>query len=142
DPADQPHQPDPRASRLDRAEQVRDQVDRPLTATFFRFSQIELPWALGPPEGRYLMRRPDDPPDAPASHVLVVATLGAPERRRLLANRSDRQASPEPEPAPVTTGRATIVDVAEPLTNAEAARDWLTGAGEEDFAADLAALNR
>ena len=49
---------------------------------FFRFAQVEYPWALGPPDGRYLLRAPGDPPDAPATHVLALMTLGAPERRR------------------------------------------------------------
>ncbi len=56
----------------------------------FHFSQVELPWELGPPEGRYLMRRPGDPADAAPAHVLVIATLGAPERRR--TTRSKAQA--------------------------------------------------
>src|SRR5437588_11663143 len=110
DPADQPNQPDPRTDRPDRAEQVRDQAGgRQLAARLFRFSQLEFPWALGPPDGRYLLREDDVP-----SHVLILATLGAPERRSLLSRRR-RDAPPQPEPTPVTTGRATIVDVGTPL---------------------------
>jgi hypothetical protein len=46
--------------------------------------------------------------------VLVIATLGADERRaRRLGRRTKQaQAAPEPEPAPVATGRATVIDVA------------------------------
>ena len=44
-----------------------------------------MPWALGPPDGRYLLRAPRRSPGAPPTHVLVIATLGAPERRRLAA---------------------------------------------------------
>jgi hypothetical protein len=42
----------------------------------------------------------------------------------------------------VTTGRATIIDVGEPLATEADARRWLDGAGEEDFIAALAVLNR
>jgi hypothetical protein len=107
----------------------------------FRFSQIELPWALGPPDGRYLLRAPGLPPDSAPSHVIVLATLGAPERRRV-TERKKRQAEPQPEPTPVTTGRATIVDVGAPLAGLEQAAGWLRGAGEEDLGVDLAVLNR
>jgi hypothetical protein len=108
----------------------------------FRFSQIELPWALGPPDGRYLLRAPGSAPDGPAAHVLVLATLGAPERRRRVGQRRQLKAEPEPEPSPVSTGRATVVDVGEPLQGPEAGRQWLGRAGEEQLAADLAVLNR
>lgn len=105
----------------------------------FRFAQVELPWALGPPDGRYLVRT-EGAGTGPPSHVLVVATLGAPERR-LASRRRRRPAEPEPEPAPVLTGRATVIDVDRPLDDA-AARAWLAGAGEDELAAGLAVLNR
>jgi hypothetical protein len=73
--------------------------------------------------------------------VLVLATLGARERRRL-GSRRRRVAEPEPDPAPVTTGRATIIDVGAPLSDTGAAESWLSGAGEEELAADLEVLNR
>jgi hypothetical protein len=72
----------------------------------------------------------------------VVATLGAPERRRTLVKRAKREAPPEPEPSAVTTGRATVIDVDEPFGTDEAARAWLERVGEEDLAAALAILNR
>ena len=106
----------------------------------FRFAQVELPWQLGPPDGRYLVRSPGDAA-RPPSHVLVFATLGAPERRRLAGRRREREAAPEPEPTPVATGRATMIDVGEPLDDA-GARAWLGAAGEDDLAAGLAVLNR
>jgi hypothetical protein len=87
------------------------------------------------------MRNPGDPPDAPAAHVLVFATLGAPERRRLLS-RSKRDAPPEPPPTPVTTGRATVIDVGEPLSGETEAREWLRRAGDAELAASLVVLNR
>jgi hypothetical protein len=106
----------------------------------FRFAQVELPWQLGPPDGRYLVRS-DGEGDQPPSHVLVFATLGAPERRRLAGRRREREAAPEPDPTPVATGRATVIDVGEPLDEAKA-RAWLRSAGEDELAAGLAVLNR
>jgi hypothetical protein len=43
---------------------------------------------------------------------------------------------------PVTTGRATIIDVGDPLAGAEDAAAWLTAAGEADLAAGLEVLRR
>lgn len=110
-------------------------------STLFRFVQLEYPWALGPTDGRYLLRRPDDGPDAAPAHVLVIATLGAPERRRLLT-KAKRNAQPEPDPIPVATSRATMIDVGAPFAGERAAREWLTRAGEADVASGLAVLNR
>ena len=61
-----------------------------------------------------------------------------------MLTRRKRQAvaEPEPEPALVTTGRATIVEVSRPLRDAGEASAWLEGAGEADLAAGLAVLNR
>jgi hypothetical protein len=73
--------------------------------------------------------------------VLVLATLGAPERRRLVS-RSKRDAPPEPEPTPVATGRATVIDVREPLASATEARAWLASAGEPELEAGRAVLDR
>jgi hypothetical protein len=108
--------------------------------SLFRFVQVELPWALGPPDGRYLVRAPETP-DAAPTHVLVFATLGAAERRRLASRRRQRDAAPEPEPTAVATGRATIIDVGGPLDEA-GARAWLAAAGEDDLESGLAVLNR
>jgi hypothetical protein len=73
---------------------------------------------------------------------LVLATLGTRERRHLGPVRRQRKAQPEPEPAPVPTTRATIVDVGDPLGDAERARAWLRSAGESELADGLAVLNR
>jgi len=106
----------------------------------FRFVQVELPWALGPPDGRYLVRA-ESADEAAPTHVLVFATLGAPERRRLTGRRRQRDAEPEPEPTAVATGRATVIDVGAPVDEAQA-RAWLAGAGEDALQAGLAVLNR
>ena len=100
--------------------------------------QVEVPWALGPADGRYLVR---DPGEEAPSHVLVLATLGAPERRRLRARRRAGEAvSPEPSPAPVTTARATVID-ATPLSTAEAER-WLAASGDAEAEQALAQIAR
>jgi hypothetical protein len=109
---------------------------------FFRFMQVEYPWALGPPDGRYLIRAHGDPPNAPPVHVLVVSTLGAPERRSRFARKKIRQAEPEPEPIPVTTSRATVIDVGTAFEDESEARAWLAQAGDAEFDQGLAVLNR
>jgi hypothetical protein len=109
--------------------------------TLFRFAQVELPWALGPSDGRYLVRR-DSEADAAPSHVIVFATLGAPERRRLSHRRRSRPAESEPEPTPVVTGRATVIDVSRPLRGDDEAAAWLSAAGEPDLEEALGTLNR
>jgi hypothetical protein len=87
----------------------------------FRFVQLELPWELGPPDGRYVIRGHAGAP----RHVLVLATLGAPERRRgVLGRRArSRRAAPGPAPAAVTTTRATLVD-AVPFPTLQEAERW------------------
>ena len=103
----------------------------------FRFVQIEVPWPLGPEDGRYVVRRhAGEQPD----HVLVLATLGA-EKRSRRAKR-DRKAEPEPEPTPVATGRATII-AADALEADAAAARWLNNVDREaEVAAGLFVLNR
>jgi hypothetical protein len=71
-------------------------------------------------------------------HVLVIATLGAPERRWL---RGRRRNTASPTPAPVTTTRATLV-TAQPLDDTDAAERWLRSAGEAEAHAAVAVLNR
>jgi hypothetical protein len=78
-----------------------------------------------------------------AEHVLVLATLGAP-RRPLVRGRRAHDASAAP--APVTTGRATLV-AAQPFDREAAAGDWLRAArerdaGEREAASAVATLNR
>jgi hypothetical protein len=110
--------------------------------------QLEYPWALGPPDGRYVLRHPatadraaGDATDVPGepSHVLVLATLGAPQRRRL-SGRRGRAVEPEPDPAPVATGRATVIDAVR-VSQAEA-ESWLKSAGDGQLETAVAQLNR
>ncbi|HEY2570701.1 MAG TPA: hypothetical protein VGI27_04475 [Solirubrobacteraceae bacterium] len=113
----------------------------------FLFVQCELPWALGPPDGRYLLRSETD---GEPERVIVLATLGAgratlareagPLRRRVTARRRAVTAGPAPEP--VTTASATIVDPVS-VSAERQARAWLTDLRpEREVAAAFAALNR
>jgi hypothetical protein len=103
---------------------------------------VELPWQLGPPDGRYLIRRDGAGPSGVPCHVLVLATLGSRERRWMAPSRKQRKAQPEPEPVPVATSRATVIDVGDPLEGAVQAGAWLAGAGEAELASGLEVLNR
>jgi uncharacterized protein (DUF2267 family) len=89
-------------------------------ASLFAFVQFEFGWLLGPPDGRYVLRRE---PDAEPETVVVLRTLGAPERRRLRGRRPRRVAGAE-EPEPVPTSRATLVR-AEGFRSEAGAAEWL-----------------
>jgi hypothetical protein len=78
--------------------------------------------------------------DALVEAVLVLNTLGAPERRRLAGRRPRAVEGAEPEPVP--TGRATVVRAAPFASDTEAA-EWLSSADlEEETTAAVAVLNR
>jgi hypothetical protein len=84
-----------------------------------------------------LRRHAGEDPD----HVLVLRTLGAPERRWLRGRRA-KKVEPRPEPEPVVTARVTLID-AIPLDGAEAAEDWLKRADGESLAEEaVRRLNR
>jgi hypothetical protein len=104
--------------------------------------QLEFGFLLGPPDGRYLVRSAErGEPDA----VLVLKTLGAPERRLLRRRRGRELTQAEPEPVP--TSRATVVRPA-PFPSPERAEEWLQGLrgeseeAEREVAAALALLNQ
>jgi hypothetical protein len=93
---------------------------------------------LGPDDGRYLLREHAGEP----AHVLVIKTLGAPQRRLLGGGKRPRDAAPEPEPTPVATSRVTLIG-AQPFGDAAAAGAWLRAADlETEAAAALGVLNR
>ncbi len=71
----------------------------------------------------------------------MLATLGAPERRRFQTKRK-RQVEVEPEPTPVATGRATVIEVGQPFAAESDARAWLGTAGEAELDAGIEILNR
>lgn len=90
----------------------------------FTFIQMELPWELGPADGRYLLRARQGPDEGDPQHVVVLSTIGA-ERRGLLGGRSRvRARKADPEAIPVPVARATIVDPV-PLSTDAQARAWL-----------------
>jgi hypothetical protein len=115
---------------------------------------MEFPWALGPPDGRYVLRRtagsaPADaardsaPADPLATHVIVLATLGAAERRHGRRRGRGRPAAPAPSPTPVETARVTVVDA--DGTDPAAAEAWLEradAATAQDALRQLAAMLR
>ncbi len=126
-------------------------------AGLFSLVQVEVPWPLGPPDGRYVMRggdggdghvgdEGDDGDTSTITHVAVLATLGAAPRHRLgrgLGARGRARAQEaEPAPTAVSNGRATIIAVQRPLGDAEAARAWLRGAGEPELSVGLGLVNR
>ena len=135
-----PGSPDPKYPVSDTLEPGDRIAARLLALPIFAFTQIEVPWALGPPDGRYLVRAEGADPQAPPTHVLLFATLGAPTRHRL--SRRRRPAPAEPDPTPVTIGRATVIAAAEPFVDATAAARWLAAAGEEALAEQLTVLER
>jgi len=94
----------------------------------FGFVQFEFGFLLGPRDGRFLIRAaPREEPD----RVLVLTTLGAPERRRLRDRRRRNVEEGAPEPVPTT--RATLIRP-QPLEGEAAARDWLAGLqGDENL---------
>jgi hypothetical protein len=87
--------------------------------SLFGFVQFEFGFLLGPADGRFLVRpAPGEEPE----RVLVLGTLGAPERRRF-KDRKGRQVV-EAEPEPVPTNRATVIR-ALPFESREEAATWL-----------------
>ena len=117
----------------------------------FIFVQLEFPWALGPPDGRYLLRAGAD---ADPGHVVVLGTLGAGSaasvRRRaaaggrpsVLERRRARERPATPEPAPVLTTRVTVIDPIS-LSAEQQARAWLADLDRDrDVRAAVAVINR
>jgi hypothetical protein len=85
--------------------------------------QLELPWELGPADGRYVLRGHAGEPE----HVLVLQTVAALPRRSRLSRRRARRAHPEPEASTVPVTRATLI-AAVPLADEDAAVGWLAAA--------------
>jgi hypothetical protein len=119
----------------------------------FVFIQLEFPWRLGPADGRYLLRRGDD---GEPEHVVVVGTLeaagrpiGAPAAaarggvwlpRRL--RERPRSVPAEPQPAPVSTTRVTVIDPIS-LSAESQARAWLAELDRErEVGAAVTVVNR
>ncbi len=102
----------------------------------FLFLQLELPWELGPPDGRYLLREREG--GAP-ERVVVLDTVGAARRRGRLGAR---RPPTTPEPAPVPTTRATVIDAVSVSAESQA-RTWLAQLdAHQEADAAAATLNR
>lgn len=114
----------------------------------FLFLQMEFPWELGPPDGRYLLR---DRAEGEPERVVVLGTLGAQRReltrgqRWMAAGRGGsrgRSAPASPEPAAVATARATIVDPVS-VSAERQAQAWLAGLdAEHEIRSAVSVLNR
>jgi hypothetical protein len=90
----------------------------------FAFVQVEVPWVLGPADGRYIVRGHAGEPE----HVLVLRTLAAPVARGRFGRRRSRRPRPAPPsaaPATAIATRATLIR-AKPL--AEPGERWLRSA--------------
>jgi hypothetical protein len=109
----------------------------------FPFVQFELAFPLGPADGRYLRRAPGG---GEPERVIVLRTLGAPERRRFRAKRP-REVEDSGEAGAVPTTRATLIR-AEPVDGSDEAERWLdslrgdTDAREAEVGSALQELNR
>ncbi len=121
----------------------------------FVFLQLEFPWALGPADGRYLLRRGRG---GEPERVVVIETLvhggragtqfsvggeagGGwlfPRRQERRARR-EREAAPEPGPARNPTTRVTVIDPV-PLSAEGQARAWLEELDRERDVADAVAI--
>jgi hypothetical protein len=107
----------------------------------FLFVQMEFPWALGPADGRYLLRKETSSgvEGGDPDRVVVLDTVGAARRRGRLGARRPEATS---EPAPVPTTRATVIDPVSVSAESQA-RAWLAQLDTEREAhAAAATLNR
>ena len=104
-----------------------------MSASRFRFVQLDVPGRLGIDDGRYLLRGSDD--DTPEAVVVVQTFSAAPAGRRSRRQRRPRRAAPESELAEVPLTRLTVIpaDEAEPP---EAAREFERLSGDADAAED------
>jgi hypothetical protein len=119
-----------------------------MPSQLFVFIQLEFPWALGPADGRYLVRREID---GEPEHVVVLGTLGAGRQApgasiggpSLLWRRKRTRPQPTgPEPAPVPTSRVTVIDPVS-LSAENQARAWLAELDRErEIQAATAVVNR
>ena len=91
----QPAGPDQDLEVRDPGQEAARQRRSPGRIAHFSFVQFEFGHLLGPPDGRYLRR---DGPEAPARRVVVLRTLGAPQRRLLGAAADGRSRARSPSP--------------------------------------------
>jgi hypothetical protein len=106
----------------------------------FLFVQMEFPWALGPADGRYLLRtHATEGVGGDPERVVVLDTVGAARRRGRLGARHPQAT---PDPAPVPTTRATVIDPVSVSAEGQA-RAWLSQLdAEREAQAAMATLNQ
>jgi hypothetical protein len=108
----------------------------------FVFIQLEFPWALGPADGRYLVRRYAD---AEPERVVVLGTLAAGRGGSAAPKRRSKRAlsvAPEPDPEPVATTRVTAIDPVS-LSAENQAKAWLAELDcDREVDAAIAVVNR
>ncbi len=105
----------------------------------FLFVQMEFPWELGPPDGRYLLRAHAT---GEPERVVVLNTVGAGRRGREPFGARARRPQVTSEPAPVPTARATVIDPVSVAAERQA-RTWLVELdAERETRAAAATLNR
>lgn len=115
----------------------------------FIFVQMEFPWILGPPDGRYLLRAQQD---GEPEHVVVLNTLAAQRagmsrqpkgaRASILRRAGNAAVDPEPQPEAVSTTRVTVIDPIS-LSAENQAHAWLEDLdGDRDVLAAVKVINR
>jgi hypothetical protein len=105
----------------------------------FPFLQVELPFELGVPDGRWMVREPGS---TEVQRVVVLATLSAQRPGERGRSRRDSQQPPEAEPVHVPVTRATLV-AAQSLPDEAAAQAWLEAIDSElEIDSAFEALNR
>ena len=98
----------------------------------FPFVQFEFGFPLGPDDGRYLRRaREGREPE----RVIVLSTLGAPQRRLLGRGRKPAAIEGQEGAAAVPTARATLIRP-EAFPSAEEGKRWLEGLRQDEAALD------
>jgi hypothetical protein len=96
----------------------------------FPFVQFDVPGRLGPDDGRYLLRDPDERPET----VVVVQTLGVPTPTKgRLRRQRPRRTEPGSGPPEVPLTRLTVIP-AEPLESGAAASAFRGAASDPEEA--------
>jgi hypothetical protein len=112
-------------------------------AKLFGFVQFDFAGMLPLTDGRYLVGSPASGDET----VLVLQRLGASSRGERRRGRR-RSSAADPEPAPVSLSRVTVIDAATPFESLTEATRWLDETCEADDAVDalaakaIATLNR
>jgi hypothetical protein len=88
----------------------------------FTFVQMEIPWELGPADGRYLLRKLEGAQESEPEHVVVLSTVGATRKSRL--GKRSRTRPTDAQVAALTVARATVVDPVS-LSSERQAKAWL-----------------